>query len=157
MVAGTTEGARATGAGRCGTQAGYRRSRSAKQRKPAFQGGAGAGSERLLSMGGAGRRLGAPAFQGGVGRRLGAPAFQGGVGRRLERLLSIGAGRQSPKALCKAKKGCFPGGSADAVGGGEEALVAAHASVGEESEDEGEDEESDAAEEDGSGVVVGSG
>ena len=48
-------------------------------------------------------------------------------------------------------------GSADAVGGGEEVLVAAHVAVGEQAEDEGENEEADAAEEDGCGVVVGTG
>lgn len=53
--------------------------------------------------------------------------------------------------------GLCGGRSAEAVGGGEEVLVAAHVAVGEQAEDEGEDEEADATEEDGGGVVVGTG
>ncbi len=138
-------------------------------------GGAGAGSERLLSRGVDCRRMyGRPSVHvgrifvvlqrrgllRGCGGCEGGDAFTpfgGNRGGEEITTAAVAAGRQSTKSLCIAKKGCFPGGSADAVGGGEEALVAAHASVGEESEDEGEDEESDAAEEDGSGVVVGSG
>ena len=91
--------------------------------------------------------------------KAGTPSLHSGaiaaVMRLLLLLLPQGGNRR--RRFAKQRKPAFPGGSADAVGGCEEALVAAHASVGEEAEDEGEDEEADAAEEDGSGVVVGSG
>ena len=153
MVAGTTEGARAAGAGRCGAQA----------RSACFPGALVVGGctsvrpfkydDFLVVLQRRGLLRGCGGCEGGDA----FTPFGGNRGGEEITTAAVAAGRQSTKSLCKAKKGCFPGGSADAVGGGEEALVAAHASVGEEAEDEGEDEESDAAEEDGSGVVVGSG